>query len=140
MGLAFPAIAGAEAARLSAVLVTASFLASPHQWPLGHARRAPLEIAFAPQGAYLVFDREENIPGERSAAVMRLDAEQIEVVDDAMAEVLRAKSGAERLRIAGGMFASARRTIIHLLRTQHPDWSEEEIVAETARRLSHGAV
>lgn len=71
---------------------------------------------------------------------MRLDRGQIEVMDDAMAEVLRAKSGAERLMIASRMFVSARRTILHLLRTEHPDWTEEQVCREAARRLSHGAV
>lgn len=57
-----------------------------------------------------------------------------------MAAVLRAKSGVERLRIASGMYRSAARMIRGKLRGDHPDWSEEEITRETARRLSHGAV
>ena len=69
-----------------------------------------------------------------------MDPGQIEVMDDAMVEVLRQMSGEQRLRIASGMFASARRTIMHVLRTQHPDWSEEQVIREAARRLSHGAV
>lgn len=71
---------------------------------------------------------------------MRLDSRQIEVMDDAMAEVLRQKSGAERLRIASRMFVSARRALIQILRVQHPDWTEEQVVREMARRLSHGAI
>ena len=71
---------------------------------------------------------------------MRLDRGQIEVVDDEMAAVLRGMTGAQRLRIASGMFVSARRAIMHMLRTEHPDWTEEQIVREAARRLSHGAV
>ncbi len=57
-----------------------------------------------------------------------------------MARVLRAKTGAERLAIAAAMFASARRMLISHLVDQHPDWSEDDILRETARRLSHGAV
>ena len=64
----------------------------------------------------------------------------IEVIDDAMAEVLRAKTGAQRLVIASGMYTSARRMLIGYLKTQHPDWSESQISAEAARRLSHGAI
>lgn len=64
---------------------------------------------------------------------------RIEVMDDRMAEIIRGKSGAERLRMASDMFASARRMLIHHLRTQHPDWQETQIIREAARRLSHGA-
>jgi hypothetical protein len=70
---------------------------------------------------------------------MRLDLRQIEVVDDRMAEVLRGKTGAERLAIAFGLYSSARRMLISALRSKHPDWDEEQIDAEAARRLSHGA-
>ena len=69
----------------------------------------------------------------------RLDDGQIEVVDAAMARVLRAKTGAERLRIASGMFASARRMITSMLADEHADWPRSRIEAEAARRLSHGA-
>jgi len=69
-----------------------------------------------------------------------LDPRQIEVVDDRMAEVLRAKTGAERLAIAFGLYSSARRMLISALRAEHPDWTDEQTNAEAARRLSHGAV
>ena len=71
---------------------------------------------------------------------MRLDPGQIEVVDDEMAEVLRRKTGAERLAIASAMFASARKMILAKLHEEHPDWDERRINAEAARRLSHGAI
>jgi len=71
---------------------------------------------------------------------LRIDPRQIEVLDEEMAAVLRAKTGSERLRIAFGMYSSARRMLISHLSTEHPDWSEDEICRETARRLSHGAV
>jgi len=71
---------------------------------------------------------------------MHLDKRQIEVVDDKMAQVLRLKTGAERLQIASEMFSSARQMIINMLRSQHPDWDEQKVNAETARRLSHGAL
>jgi hypothetical protein len=70
----------------------------------------------------------------------RLDPRQIEVLDDDMARVLRAKTGAERLAIGFAMFSSARRMLISHLRDRHPDWSEDEVLREAARRLSHGAV
>ena len=69
-----------------------------------------------------------------------IDPRQIEVVDDDLARVLQAKTGAERLQIAFSMFASARRMLISHLTSQHPDWSEDDVHREAARRLSHGAV
>jgi Rv0078B-related antitoxin len=64
----------------------------------------------------------------------------IEVIDDEMARVIRAKTGAERLRIASGMFSSARKMLVAYLRVQHPDWDEKAVQKEAARRLSHGAI
>lgn len=65
---------------------------------------------------------------------------RIEVISDEMAAVLQQKTGAERLTIASGMFASARRMLVNHLRTIHPAWDERQIEEEAARRLSHGAV
>ena len=69
-----------------------------------------------------------------------LDSLRIEVIDDDMARILREKTGAERLKIASDMFASARRMIASHLAAEHPDWDEERIQRETSRRISHGAV
>lgn len=63
----------------------------------------------------------------------------IEIVDSEMAAVLAAKTGAERLAIAAGMFRSARRMLESHLRASHPTWSDEQVGEEVARRLSHGA-
>jgi hypothetical protein len=62
---------------------------------------------------------------------------EIEVVDDDMARVLAAKSGAERLAIAFGMFESAQEMLTSHLESCHPDWSRVRIDREVARRLSH---
>jgi hypothetical protein len=64
---------------------------------------------------------------------------EIEVVDDDMARVLAAKSGAERLEIAFGMFRSARRMLTSHLRGEHPEWTDDQVADEVARRLSHGS-
>jgi len=64
----------------------------------------------------------------------------VEVLDDAMAEIIRSKTGAERLRIASGMYGSARRMMLSHLRAEHSDWDEQRIQREAARRLSHGAI
>ena len=71
---------------------------------------------------------------------MRLGPGQIEVVTKEMSEMLRGKTGAERLAIADEMFASARQMILTHLRSEHPDWDEGQINEEAARRLSHGAI
>lgn len=63
----------------------------------------------------------------------------IEVIDDDMARILRAMTGADRLRIASGMYAAARRMLLNSLAAEHPDWDPRQVAEETARRLSHGA-
>lgn len=57
-----------------------------------------------------------------------------------MALMLRSKTPAERLQIATGMWRFARDMIVGVLGKEHPEWSEEQIREEAARRLSHGAV
>lgn len=71
---------------------------------------------------------------------MPVDPRNIEVLDDEMAEVFKAMTGAQRLQIASDMFRSAGRMIASHLAAEHPDWDEGRIREETARRLSHGAV
>lgn len=71
---------------------------------------------------------------------MRLDRGQIEVVDDAMAEVLRKKTPAERIAIGFALWTAARRMLTAHLKKSHPDWDEYRIQAEVAKRLSHGTV
>jgi hypothetical protein len=64
----------------------------------------------------------------------------IEAPDDRVVETLRSKTPSERLAIGFGMWSSARRMLLSVLSHEHPDWDEERIVREVARRLSHGAV
>jgi hypothetical protein len=71
---------------------------------------------------------------------MAIDLRNFEVVDEEMARVFRGMTGAQRLKIASDMFSSARRMIASHLATEHPDWDEQRVQKETARRLSHGAV
>ncbi|HEX5720256.1 MAG TPA: hypothetical protein VF179_29140 [Thermoanaerobaculia bacterium] len=66
--------------------------------------------------------------------------EDWDVVDDEMASILRRMTGAERLKIASDMFASARRMLASHLAAEHPEWDQERIELETARRISHGNV
>lgn len=60
---------------------------------------------------------------------------RFDFVDDDMARVLREKTGAERLRIASDMFSSVRRMMASHLRTEHPEWTEEQVQQEVSRRI-----
>ncbi len=66
--------------------------------------------------------------------------QKMEILDDAMAEILRQKTPAERLAIANGMWRFARDMIRATITREHPDWTEGEVSRMVARRLSHGAV
>ena len=68
----------------------------------------------------------------------RLDKGQIEVVDDAMAEVLRRKTPAERVEMALAANRLVRLRIEGHLRTMHPDWDDGQVQAEIARRMLLG--
>ena len=71
---------------------------------------------------------------------MRLDQEQIEVVDDALAEVLRRRTPAERIKIGFEIWTSAYKMLLSHLKTSHPEWTPEMVSEETARRISRGSV
>jgi hypothetical protein len=66
--------------------------------------------------------------------------QRIEVVDEAMAEVLRRKTPAQRIAIGFGLWQSARKTLLFQLATRNPDWNQLQVEREVARRLSHGIV
>ena len=68
----------------------------------------------------------------------RLDDGQIEVVDDAMAEVLRRKTPAERVAMVSALNEFLRIMLESVLRGEHPDWEDGRITNEVARRMSHG--
>lgn len=65
---------------------------------------------------------------------------KIEMIDPVMAEILRNKTEAERLAISHGMWRHARDALTNMLRSEHPEWTEEQIEREVARRMSNGAV
>ncbi len=70
---------------------------------------------------------------------MNAEISRLEVVEEEMARILRQKTPAERLSIAFGLWRSARLMLVSMLRSLHPDWDEERVQREVARRLSHGA-
>jgi hypothetical protein len=71
---------------------------------------------------------------------MRLDSKRIESVDEAMVEIYKEKTPAQRLQIAFGLWRSAKIMIFNHLRSLHPEWDEKRLQTEVARRISHGAV
>ena len=62
----------------------------------------------------------------------------MEIIDLDMARVLAQKTEAERLQIGWGMQRFAVRMITRVLRAEYPDWTEEEVSREVARRISRG--
>ena len=71
---------------------------------------------------------------------MAINKLRIESVDESMVEIYRKRSPAERLRIAFGLWRSARTLLFNLLRDANPDWDEKRLQREVARRISHGAI
>lgn len=71
---------------------------------------------------------------------LRLDRGQIEVVDDAMAEVLRRKTPAERIRIGFSIWISAHNMLMVHMKKTHPEWNTGKLNKEVAGRLGCGAV
>lgn len=69
-----------------------------------------------------------------------MEVRRIEVLDEAMAEVLRRKTPAERLAIGFGLWRSARTMLRGQLTSLHPEWDAERLEREVVRRLSHGAI
>ena len=68
----------------------------------------------------------------------RLDAGQIEVVDDAMAEVYRRATPAQRVEMAFAANRFVRQCIAGHMRELHPDWDNTQIQAEVARKMLGG--
>ena len=67
------------------------------------------------------------------------DSIHIEVPDDAVVEILRRLTPAERLAIANRMWVSARNAMLSMLRADHPEWTGQQVEQEVARRM-RGAV
>ena len=61
-------------------------------------------------------------------------------ISQEMADVYRQKTPAERLQIGFAMWRAARKLIEAGVRRQHPEWSDDLVSGEIARRLSHGLV
>jgi hypothetical protein len=68
----------------------------------------------------------------------RCSCQGIEVVDDAVAGVLRRHTLTERVSMVLAANRTMRLIIEGRLRTSHPDWDDRRIAAEVARRMIRG--
>ncbi len=68
----------------------------------------------------------------------RLDDGQIEVVDDAVAEILRSKTPAERMFIVAKAWKTARKWVKSAVSSQHPEWNSQVVGDEVNRRMLGG--
>ena len=62
----------------------------------------------------------------------------VEILDPVVVEILRGKTPADRLAKAFRMWETARLMTRSSVRQQYPNWSEEQVLKEAAKRLSHG--
>jgi len=70
----------------------------------------------------------------------KLESFHFDIIDDIMVDIYKHKSPSERLRIAFGLWNSARNLLFYNLCSLWPDWNEDKIKREIAKRMSHGSV
>jgi hypothetical protein len=68
-----------------------------------------------------------------------VDPRNIEVLDDAIAEVLRTKTFAERVKMIAAANRTARILAAAGVRYQHPDWTDDQVHREVIRRVCGGS-
>ena len=68
-----------------------------------------------------------------------IDPSRIEVPDQAIVEILRTKTPAERLAMVFAANRTMRLRLAGHLRTYHPDWTDDEIQREIAKRMLGGS-
>jgi hypothetical protein len=64
-----------------------------------------------------------------------VDPRNIEVIDDQMAAILRDKSVTGRIAMSADANDTARLLAAAGIRHVHPDWSEDQVQQEVARRM-----
>lgn len=69
---------------------------------------------------------------------MRLDKGQIEVVDDKVAEILKKKTGQERLKMVWDAWTFFHQSLESYLKGVHPEWTQEQIQKEMVKRVTYG--
>jgi hypothetical protein len=63
----------------------------------------------------------------------------VEVIDDRVAAILRAMTPEERWRRGKEFFLSSKAFVHAAIRSQHPDWTEEQVDIEWKRRIPRDA-
>jgi len=69
---------------------------------------------------------------------VNMELSRIEVVDDAIAAILRKKTPAERLALAFDCNRTVRLRLTAHFQSVHPEWSDTQVAAEVARRILLG--
>ncbi|MGL5095678.1 MAG: hypothetical protein ACRDD1_08830 [Planctomycetia bacterium] len=64
------------------------------------------------------------------------DPRRMEVMDEAVAAVLRKMTPSQRVEMAVEMNETARRLIADYLRGMNPTWDEAQVAAEVVRRMT----
>ena len=69
-----------------------------------------------------------------------VDARNLESIDDALADVLRRKTPAEKVEMIAAANRTARLLAAAGIRYQHPDWADERVQAEVIARVCGGPI
>jgi hypothetical protein len=69
----------------------------------------------------------------------QVDPNRIEVVDDAVAEILRKNGPAASIEIIASSWRLMREMLFAQIHSNHPDWTPSAIHAEVNRRLIRGS-
>ena len=75
---------------------------------------------------------------DEGLVTMRATPLRFEVMDPQMADVLRSKTGAQRLQIVDALYRTARSLIESNIRTRHPSWNDTAVRNMMARRIAGG--
>ncbi len=67
-----------------------------------------------------------------------IDPRRIEVIDPNVAAIWRANAPHERIALVGDAHRTARTLLQAQIKRMNPDWSDEQVLTEVARRLGHG--
>ena len=78
--------------------------------------------------------------GQSIASQVDISLPPFEIISDQLAEILRRKTVAQRLRGVDAFWISARSILRASIRFSHPQWSNNEVNREIARRISNGAI
>lgn len=63
----------------------------------------------------------------------------VDLPDETMISIYKEKTPQQRLEISFGLWSFARSLVKASLKTFHPDWSEQAIEEETAKRMLNAA-